>query len=76
MFNPISTIINKIKNKDKELEGMFVITDELGKIIAFSKCEKELQHYIGQYNLAKDFQSLRKYEFSDLKIRNKIKRIL
>lgn len=76
MSNPLSDIIKKIKSKDKELEGVFVVTDELGKIIGFSQNEKELQHYIGKYNKAKDFQGIRKYELKNLALRKKIKKLL
>ena len=75
-MNLCKLIINKIKSKDKDLEGIYVITDELGKIICFSKDEEELQNFIGQYNYAKDFQGLRKYRLYDLSIRKKIKKLI
>jgi len=76
LIKPLNLIINAIKNKDKDLEGLFVITDELSKIVTFSKNEEELQHFVGKYNFAKDFQGLRKYELLDLKIRKKLKKLL
>lgn len=75
-MNIINNIIKKIKYKDKDLKGMYVVTDEMGNIVCFSKEEKELQHFIGKYNYAKDFQGLKKYKLYDLTIRKRIKKLL
>ncbi|NQT67383.1 MAG: hypothetical protein HQ569_07400 [Actinobacteria bacterium] len=75
-MNLFKPIIKKIKSNDKDLEGMYVITDELGKIICFSKEKEELQYFIGQYNYAKDFQGVRKYKLYDLSTRKKIKKLI
>ncbi len=76
MNNPISTIIKKIKSKDKELEGMYVAVDDLGNIIGFDKDRENVEGYIVIYNEAMALQHIRLYLITDLDKRMKLKEIL
>jgi len=76
-MNLFKLIIEKIKSKNKDLEGIYVALDNRDKIIGFDKDLNKLQFYIGTYNEEKYLGGrTRLFKLDKINIRKRIKRIL
>ncbi len=69
-------IIKKIKNKDKNLEGLWVAVDDLGNIIGFDKNVNIVEDIAGLYNERNFENKKRIIQLKDIPIRERIKKYL
>ena len=76
MINPFSTIIKKIKSKDKDLEGMYVAVDDAGNIIGFDMNLEIVVNMAGSYNERHFEEKKRIIQLKDIKTREKIRKCL
>lgn len=76
MLKPLNLIINAIKNKGKDLEGMYVAIDKYGNIIDFDNNLENVRDSVGKYNWEIASRDRPVYYLNRLTIRNRIKKLL
>ena len=76
MNNPFSTIIKKIKPKDKELEDLYIVLDDKDRIISVANSLENAENDFHKFNRYKNLFDVRVYKLFDLELIKEIKRYL